>query len=344
MRRKDLMGYNMKVGVVVKSNLFGGLSLNGSWDGLVGQLLEGNVDIALALMALTSVRHAAVDFSLPLSISRELLLIQEPSEKEFAWDNFLRPFDCRVWLCAVAVIAGTWGVLRLQRSYRSALGNQDDFQQTYSDVLHVAGIFFMQGRGDGCDTRTRDSVRASLLVASMSALLVYTAYCGALTASLATHKLRMPFTDLQGLLTDGSYKLVLQDASGEMTIFRECTFVTNCCSRGMMCVVFGIDDACRSGILHLLQLRSEGVTHRLFRKHWAWPDDQETKESLNPVSINSVVPALAVLGAAALLSLCLLLLERKFWSRPVLKDAATSTDLSSGRNSNPSQSVDFSHI
>ncbi|XP_049855145.1 glutamate receptor ionotropic, kainate glr-3-like [Schistocerca gregaria] len=253
MRRKDLMGYNMKLGVVEDwpdvtffnkthcggyvcevwevlsqrinvtysfegSEIYGSRPVNGTWEGLMGQLQQDRVDIGLAPLMVTAERRSAVDFSLPLVSSRLVLLLREPKE-ELMWDEFLRPFDRYLWLGTTTVILLIWGVLRVQKRYRGGLRHHSDYSQTYSDALHVAGIFFMQGCGEGRDTQSRCSVRASLLVASTSAMVVYTAYCGALTASLAAHRLRMPFTDLKGLLIDGSYKLLLLYASGEMAMF-----------------------------------------------------------------------------------------------------------------------------
>ncbi|XP_049772029.1 glutamate receptor ionotropic, kainate glr-3-like [Schistocerca cancellata] len=371
---------------------------NGTWEGLVGQLMRGHTDFGLALLMLTTARLNAVDFSLPLVFSRVVVIIQEPKEEEITWNSFLRPFDVRLWQCIIAITALIWAVLRVQRSYRPRVGYHEDYSQTYSDVLHVAGVFFMQGCGGGRDTKSCDSVRASLLVASVSALLVHTAYCGALTASLATHRLKMPFSDLKGLLQDGSYKLLVLYASGEMTIFdntsdavlksvyekhvekdkipirnkevfeRICNSHKNAAmitdvvykayKRSTKCPVISAQEymsiqtavvfrkgspyrelinyqsvdvfkyvaSPQDNITCLLQMRSEGLIHRIYWKYWMLRDGQEMRESLKPVTIQSVIPALAVLVATALLSLCLLLLERKTYKRLVLRDAATSTD------------------
>ncbi|XP_049800085.1 glutamate receptor 2-like [Schistocerca nitens] len=406
MRRKDLMGYNMTVGIITDwpevtffnkthcggltcevwcsfggNEFFGSRLANGTWEGLVGQLVKGHLDVGLALMMVTPERQSVVDFSLPLTFSRLILFLQEPKEEEFTWDNFLRPFDRRLWLCTITVIAIIWAVLRIQRRYNRGLGCHGGYNQTYSDILHVAGIFLMRGCGGDSDTKWRDSVRTSLLVASMSAMVVYTAYCGTLTASLATHRLKMPFTDLQGLLRDGSYKLLLTYGSGEMALFantsdavlssvyekhvekekipvrnkelfdRLCSSHKNAAmipeviyrgyKRLAKCPTVSTQEhiniqtaiALRKRSpyrelinYHLLQMRSEGLIHRIYWKYWQLRDGQEMRESLKPVTIQTVVPALVVLVAMALLSLCFLLLERKFCKRPVLSDAATSTD------------------
>ncbi|XP_049947648.1 glutamate receptor ionotropic, kainate glr-3-like [Schistocerca serialis cubense] len=241
-RRNDLMGYEMKTGVVEfgfhslrdianivsvagvviwyrlqKTTLYGSRSANGTWNGIVGRVASGELDVGLSTMMVTPSRHEVIDFSVPFFFTREHLYIREPEEEQFEWDGFRRPFDGRLCVCTFALMLVVWAVLRVHRRYTETGRNPLDGGRVYSDFLHVIGIFCMQG----CATATRDSVRVSLLVASISALVVYTAYCGALTASLATHQPRLPFTDLKGLLQDGSYKLMLLRGSGEMTLFAD---------------------------------------------------------------------------------------------------------------------------
>nr|ALA15329.1 ionotropic receptor 15 [Locusta migratoria] len=207
-----------------RSSLFGSRLSDGSWSGAVGLLAGGEAEVALSVMMITPSRLSAVDFSLPFFSTREYLYIREPEEEDLAWDGFLRPFDGPLCVCTVAVVLVIWGVLKVHHRCAPSAGTQLDEGRLYSDFLHVIGIFCMQG----CASASRDSARLSLLVASMCALVVYTAYCGALTASLATHQPRLPFTDLKGLLQDGSYQLLLLDGSGEMTILAiwpSCAFV-----------------------------------------------------------------------------------------------------------------------
>ncbi|XP_047106724.1 glutamate receptor ionotropic, kainate glr-3-like [Schistocerca piceifrons] len=251
-RRNDLMGYEMKTGVVEewpdvydldnttcsgylcdiwdilskkinftyrlqKTSLYGSRSVNGTWNGIVGRVASGELDVGLSTMMVTPSRHEVIDFSVPFFFTREHLYIREPEKEQFEWDGFRRPFDGRLCICTFTLMLVVWAVLRVHRRYTETGRNPLDGGRVYSDFLHVIGIFCMQG----CATATRDSVRVSLLVASTSALVVYTAYCGALTASLATHQPRLPFTDLKGLLQDGSYKLLLLAGSGEMTLFAD---------------------------------------------------------------------------------------------------------------------------
>ncbi|XP_049964526.1 probable glutamate receptor [Schistocerca serialis cubense] len=191
-------------------------SRDGTWNGLVGRLLSGHVEVAAALVMMTPERHRVVDFSLPLIFSGLNVYIQEPREQEFRWVHFLLPFDNCLWLCTVTLVVTTWVVLRIQRRCRKAAENEGGDKGTYSDFLQVVGIFLMQGVGTGQDTTSRDCVRASLAVASLSALLLYTAYCGALTAALASGQPRLPFHDMSGLLRDGSYTLITQAGAAAM--------------------------------------------------------------------------------------------------------------------------------
>ncbi|XP_049816351.1 glutamate receptor 1-like [Schistocerca nitens] len=194
-------------------------SRGGSWNGLVGRLLSGRVEVAAAFVMMTPERHRVVDFSLPLVFSGYNVYIQQPNEQEFTWDHFLRPFESRLWLCTMTLVVTTWVVLRMQRKFGQASETEGDDKGTYSDFLQVMGIFLMQGVGTGQDTTSRDCVRASLAVASLSGLLLYTAYCGVITAITASGQPRLPFQNMSGLLRDGSYTLItIADSSPMNTL------------------------------------------------------------------------------------------------------------------------------
>jgi len=56
----------------------------------------------------------------------------------------------------------------------------------------------------------------------MMSMLVMAAYSAFLISSLAVQHQHLPFRDLQGLLHDGSYKLVVMRNSPEFNIFYVC--------------------------------------------------------------------------------------------------------------------------
>ncbi|XP_031553344.1 glutamate receptor ionotropic, NMDA 1-like isoform X2 [Actinia tenebrosa] len=81
---------------------------NGSWNGIVGELLRGEGDITLDLYV-SARRSNVLDFTEPYAPSGIRLLVKENSGKksEIYWLSYLRPFTSSVWL----TLLGSVGVM-----------------------------------------------------------------------------------------------------------------------------------------------------------------------------------------------------------------------------------------
>ena len=89
-------------------NKFYGARVNGSWNGVVGDLISGEIDISVATLTMTTEREEVIDFVAPyfdqsgISI---LLRKKEPKQSIFKFMSVLKP---EVWLGilgAVIVVA-----------------------------------------------------------------------------------------------------------------------------------------------------------------------------------------------------------------------------------------------
>lgn len=81
---------------------------NGSWNGIVAELLRGDGDITLDLYV-SARRSKVLDFTEPYAPSGIRLLVKENSGKksEIYWLSYLRPFTSNVWL----TLLGSVGVM-----------------------------------------------------------------------------------------------------------------------------------------------------------------------------------------------------------------------------------------
>jgi hypothetical protein len=66
------------------------------------------------------------------------------------------------------------------------------------------------------------SGRIVTLTLHITSLVVLAAYSAFLTSSLAVQHQHLPFRDLQGLLDDGSYRMVVEPNNSEFNIFNVC--------------------------------------------------------------------------------------------------------------------------
>lgn len=63
---------------------------NQTWSGVMGEIVSGRADFAIADMSMTSLRVRYVDFTLPLIISRNNLYIKEPGICGVKWLGYFQ--------------------------------------------------------------------------------------------------------------------------------------------------------------------------------------------------------------------------------------------------------------
>ncbi|ELU09885.1 hypothetical protein CAPTEDRAFT_128327 [Capitella teleta] len=77
-RITDLLGLEYRL-FPVKDNQYGFLRDDGTWDGMIGEVAAGNMDIAAAPMFITEQRSSVVDFSRPFLSVQATVLMRRPS-------------------------------------------------------------------------------------------------------------------------------------------------------------------------------------------------------------------------------------------------------------------------
>ncbi|KAG9509349.1 Glutamate receptor ionotropic, kainate 1 [Fragariocoptes setiger] len=81
-----------------------------TWNGMIGEIIEGKADLAIVDLTITSQREEAVDFTLPFMSTGISILFKKPTTKVTTLFSFLSPFSSHVWalvLVAYASISAT---------------------------------------------------------------------------------------------------------------------------------------------------------------------------------------------------------------------------------------------
>ncbi|CAN8006282.1 unnamed protein product [Ixodes hexagonus] len=84
---------------LVRDNHYGSVSIDG-WNGMIGEVVSGEADIALGGLTITSARKNVVDFSQPFLTTGIAALIKKPSklQKGVGVNTFLAPFELHLWI------------------------------------------------------------------------------------------------------------------------------------------------------------------------------------------------------------------------------------------------------
>ncbi|XP_064489275.1 glutamate receptor ionotropic, kainate 3-like [Ornithodoros turicata] len=97
----------------VKDSAYGLQNEAGEWNGMIGEVVSGKADLAIADLTITSKREVAVDFTMPFMNTGISILFKKPTEKVTTLFSFLWPFSMEVWAYVVGAYVGVSVVLFL---------------------------------------------------------------------------------------------------------------------------------------------------------------------------------------------------------------------------------------
>ncbi|XP_014208745.1 glutamate receptor 1 [Copidosoma floridanum] len=111
----------------------------GGWDGMVGELIRREADMAIAPMTIMSERERVIDFSKPFMSLGISIMIKKPVKQNPGVFSFLNPLSKEIWVCIVFSCIGVsvvlfivsrfspyeWRVLTLNTSRDPSLVSRD---------------------------------------------------------------------------------------------------------------------------------------------------------------------------------------------------------------------------
>ena len=98
---------------LVKDRAYGVKVTNTTWNGMIGEVMRGEADMAVADLTITSKREEAVDFTLPFMNTGISILFKKPTTKVTTLFSFLSPFSMVVWVYVVGAYVGVSVILFL---------------------------------------------------------------------------------------------------------------------------------------------------------------------------------------------------------------------------------------
>nr|XP_012232501.1 PREDICTED: glutamate receptor 1-like isoform X2 [Linepithema humile] len=112
----------------------------GGWDGMVGELIRKEADIAIAPLTITSERERVIDFSKPFMSLGISIMIKKPIKQKPGVFSFLNPLSKEIWVCvifsyiAVSIVLFIvsrfspyeWRVLTISGSTDSTISGRND--------------------------------------------------------------------------------------------------------------------------------------------------------------------------------------------------------------------------
>lgn len=233
---------------VVRDNKYGSDNGNGSWDGMIGEIIRNEADMAVAPLTANFRRAEMVDFTKPFLSLGISIIFRIPEDFQPDIFSFLNPLSLEIWFCVLLSICGLtvgmyivanttpneWNLnfscCTAHQPYPAAkysspsgtniptkveLSNNYSFWNTLWYVLST----MLKG---GCDFGPR-AVSTRLLGASwwMFTLVIVSAYTANLAAVLTVSRPHIPIRDIDDLANQSDISYGTINGGSTMQFFQE---------------------------------------------------------------------------------------------------------------------------
>ncbi|XP_049610023.1 probable glutamate receptor [Syngnathus scovelli] len=141
-----MLGFRYKLHVV-KDNRYGAMDSSGNWNGMIGEIIRGEADLAVAPLTVTSIREQYVDMTTPF-MQTGISFILQKDEHPF---SLLAPFSIETWVGILIAFMLTGLCIFLVGRISPTEWAEPDTDQHQFTLLHsywyIIGALTLQGAG-----------------------------------------------------------------------------------------------------------------------------------------------------------------------------------------------------
>ncbi|KFD52047.1 hypothetical protein M514_07029, partial [Trichuris suis] len=216
---------------LAKDGKTGSLTPDGTWDGLVGELLRGEADMSVASLVINRARERVVDFSKPYMTTGISIMIKKPdSQQQSSMFSFMQPLSTEVWMYILFAYIGISVVLfmvsrfsasewKIEKTERTGYVVSNDF--SVSNCLWFTLASFMQ---QGIDILPR-SIPGRIASSAwwFFTLIIVSSYTANLAAFLTLEKMHAPIDTAEDLAKQTKIKYGIQAGGSTAQFFKEST-------------------------------------------------------------------------------------------------------------------------
>uniref|UniRef100_A0A3Q2ZCQ4 Glutamate receptor n=1 Tax=Hippocampus comes TaxID=109280 RepID=A0A3Q2ZCQ4_HIPCM len=194
------------------------------WNGMVGELVYGKADVAVAPLTITLVREQVIDFTKPFMSLGISIMIKKPTKSKPGVFSFLDPLAYEIWMCIVFAYIGVSVVLFLVRPRPpAALGPDQESAERSDDFGIFNSLWFSLGAfmQQGCDISPRSlSGRIVGGVWWFFTLIIISSYTANLAAFLTVERMVSPIESAEDLAKQSEIAYGTLDGGSTKEFFR----------------------------------------------------------------------------------------------------------------------------
>ncbi|GFY79507.1 glutamate receptor 1 [Trichonephila inaurata madagascariensis] len=224
----DLIADNLKFSFIIKlvnDSAYGGKDPTSpvGWNGMVGELIRKDADMAIAPLTITSARENVIDFTKPFMSMGISIMIKKPMNRLPGVFSFMNPLSEEIWMCIIFAYVGVSVVLFLvSRFSPHEWRYEDNFMgpsasndfSLHNSLWFSLGAFMQQG----CDICPRSI--AGRIVGSVwwfFTLIIISSYTANLAAFLTVERMVTPINSADDLAkqTEVEYGTLMHSSTQE---------------------------------------------------------------------------------------------------------------------------------
>ncbi|XP_076114569.1 putative glutamate receptor [Mytilus galloprovincialis] len=200
---------------------WGAEKYNGSWNGMVGQLQQREVDIVAAALTVHSDRETVMDFTYPYFYEFSSIIFKKSDPDNSKWTRLLDPLSTTVLILVGICLPTASFILCLlentnpfynKRQGKRGLHNMSD------SFWYMYGALLTQG---GEHMAASSSGRTLLSCWWIFCIIMAATYSANFVAFLTVRKNKPPFDDIKGLIAQDEYKWGIAGDSIYESIFKD---------------------------------------------------------------------------------------------------------------------------
>ncbi|XP_055586365.1 uncharacterized protein LOC129739019 [Uranotaenia lowii] len=197
----------------------------GDWDGLIGDLVVGEIDFAMASMKMTAEREEVVDFVAPYYEQTGILIVMRKPVRETSLFKFMTVLRLEVWLSILLAIVATSIMLWLLDKFSpySARNNKEAYPYECRDFTLKESFWFAltsftpQGGGEAPKALSGRTLVAAYWLFVVLMLATFTAN---LAAFLTVERMQTPVQSLEQLSRQSRIKYTVVKNSDTHEYFK----------------------------------------------------------------------------------------------------------------------------
>uniref|UniRef100_A0A061QLK3 Putative glutamate receptor n=1 Tax=Cupiennius salei TaxID=6928 RepID=A0A061QLK3_CUPSA len=204
------------------------------WDGMIGEVVNGEADLAIADLTINSARLKGVDFTLPFMQTGISILFKKPTQKVTSLFSFLSPFSGEVWVLVMGAYTFVSLCLFLvgrmspyEWSNPHPCRKNDQVEENCFSLLNSMWFTIGSLMQQGSDIApTAMSTRAITSIWYFFCLIMISSYTANLAAFLTVEKLVSPIESAEDLASQEKIKYGCVESGSTRVFFQNSNITT----------------------------------------------------------------------------------------------------------------------